>query len=311
MKTPIKKQLPAGAPEILPEVQQSVEIGQDLALSTSETDDVLAAGIDLGRLEAATFFATVADSTALSIYENVKKSKAWKHLRNPKSCDGRNFESLDEFCEVKLGKSYRRVQELSANRRFIGQEAFEQAERIGLRQVDYNAIKALPALKQVIVRDALADGASKEEVQRALRELAAADQKEIAKLTQERDDLLAEAAATQEVLNKKNQRIDKLELQAKIVADTDWPKALETVSDQAAAAGRKAFTGLTELEACRIQLFDVGNALPEEEQVKYGAALGFVADVYERALERVERAVAKERLTFDKTLGAYAPGSKK
>jgi len=104
-----------------------------------------------------------------------------------------------------------------------------------------------------------------------------------------------------------------LKASKKVVADTDWPDALEVVSDQVAAAGRKAFTGLTELEACRIHLFDVGNALPEEEQVKYGAALGFVSEVYERALERIERAVAKERLTFDKTLGAYAPapGSKK
>jgi len=102
-----------------------------------------------------------------------------------------------------------------------------------------------------------------------------------------------------------------LKASQKVVADTDWPGALEVVSDQVDAAGRKAFTGLTELEACRIQLFEVGNALPEDEQVKYGAALGFVAEAYERALERIERAVAKERLTFDKTLGAYAPDTKK
>ena len=108
-------------------------------------DEVLAAGIDLGRLEAMDFLATVANSAILAIYENVKKSKAWRLLRNPTSGNGCQFESLEEFCEVKLGKSYRRMRQLAADRNLIGHEAFEQAERLGLHQRDYNAIKALPA----------------------------------------------------------------------------------------------------------------------------------------------------------------------
>lgn len=46
------------------------------------------------------FIATIANATAVNIFESVKKSKAWMHLRNSKSCDGRKFDSLDEFCEV-------------------------------------------------------------------------------------------------------------------------------------------------------------------------------------------------------------------
>ncbi len=42
-------------------------------------DEVLAAGIDLGRLEAMDFVLTVTSSASLSIYENIKKSKAWRH----------------------------------------------------------------------------------------------------------------------------------------------------------------------------------------------------------------------------------------
>ena len=107
---------------------------------------MLAAGIDIGRLEALEFMATVANSAILPIYENVKKSKAWRLLRNPKSGDGRHFESLEEFCEIKLGKSYKRLHELTLNRNVIGQDAYEQVERLGLRQVDYSGIKGLPAL---------------------------------------------------------------------------------------------------------------------------------------------------------------------
>jgi len=222
-----------GLIEVAPAKMAQVAELQDATLAAQDADDVATAYIGLGHIEAATFFLYVGDAVVLAAYEKVKKSKGWQHIRNPQSSYGKNFESLDEFCRVKLGKSYNRIQAIAANRRFIGQEAFEQAERIGLRQVDYNALKALPAPKQEIVREALAEGASKEEVQRALRELAAADQKEIAALTKERDDLRAEAATTQEVLDKKNQRIDKLEREKGRIARLPPDKALAATKTEA------------------------------------------------------------------------------
>lgn len=149
-----------------------------LAVAQEAMDEVLAAGIDLGRLEAMDFIATVANSASVQIFENVKKSKAWRLLRNPKSCDGRNFESLDEFCDVKFGKSYRRLQELSSAKTALGQDAFEQAERLGLRQKDYNAIKSLPAPDQELVRRAVEETQSRDEVLDLLQELAARHAKE-------------------------------------------------------------------------------------------------------------------------------------
>lgn len=181
---------------------------KDLAISTDlEKDEILSAGIDLGRLDAMAFFATVADSAILSIYENVKKSKAWRHL---KSCHGGNFESLEQFCTEKLGRSYRRLQAISANRNTLGQEAFEHAERIGLRQTDHDLIKALPAPKQEIIKKALTEGATKEELQKAIRELAAADQKEIEELTQRAEEAEANLEARSRVLEDKNSKIDQL-----------------------------------------------------------------------------------------------------
>lgn len=212
-------------------VQQPVEVsfkeerfdeldanGTAAAAMLQANDEIFAAGQDIGRLEAMDFVVTVTTSAILAVYENVKKSKAWRHLRNPKSGHGDHFQSLEEFCEVKLGRSHERLRKIVANRNLIGQEAFEQAERIGLRQVDYNAIKALPAPKQALMQEALAEGASLETVTRALRELAAQDQREIEQLAKERDELKAEAAATGEVLAKKNERIDRLEREKKLLA---------------------------------------------------------------------------------------------
>lgn len=203
---------PTSAPELLPAAVERIEAAQDLALSHDQNDAVLSAGIDIGRLEALDFILTVSNSAILPIYENVKKSKAWRYLRNPKSSHGKNFQSLEEFCEVKLGKSYKRLQALAANRSAIGHEAFEQAEKMGLRQVDYNAIKTLPAPDQELVRRAVEEAQSRDEVLDLLQELAGRHAKEKEALTKEAAEARAEKQAVEKVLQTKNQQIDKLQL---------------------------------------------------------------------------------------------------
>ena len=239
------KKLPA--PENhLPELAEGAGQAFGEILSTSadqEKDAVLAAGIDLGRIEAMDFVATVATHLMVITYESVMKSKGWKYLRNPKSGDGSPYSSLEEFCEVKLGRSYRRLRELLANKKSLGQEAFEQAEQIGLRQADYNVIKALPAPKQEIIKEALADGATKEEVQRALRELAAADQKEIEALAKDRDEAQENYTALEGVNGDNVAKITKLEEQLK-------KRKLAPITPDALAAELVATAHEAESTAC-------------------------------------------------------------
>lgn len=166
-------------------------------------DEVLAAGIDLGRLEALDFVVTVTSSAILPIYENVKKSKAWRLLRNPKNGHGAHFESFEEFCEVKLGKSHERLRKIVANRNALGQDAFEQAERLGLHQRDYNAIKALPAPDQELVRRAVEEATTREQVLDVLHELAVRSAQEKATLQgelQDARDQAEELAASKKVV---------------------------------------------------------------------------------------------------------------
>jgi hypothetical protein len=170
---------------------------QDLqAKADQEKDEVFAVGIDLGRLEALDFITTVGNSAILPIYENVKKSKGWAHLRNPESSNGRKFQSLEEFCQVKLGKTYSRLQQLVANRNLIGQDVFEQAERLGLRQVDYNAIKSLPAPDQELVRRAVEEAKTRDDVLDLLQELAARHAREKGYFTRQAAEAEQERAAT-------------------------------------------------------------------------------------------------------------------
>lgn len=111
---------------------------------------------------------------------------------------------------------------------------------------------------------------------------------------------------TQQVADELNSEVVQLKAASKVVADTDWPDALAPIGEQVAAAGRKLATALSELETCRITLFEQASALADDKRPAFEAALRHVAEVYAQALERAERSVGHERLIFDKTLGAFA-----
>ena len=116
----------------------------------------------------------------------------------------------------------------------------------------------------------------------------------------------ATRARQEAVSSELNAELVRLRLDRKVVAHTDWPDALAPVSDQVAAAGRKLATALSELQSCRIAIFEAAQTLADDQRPAFEAALTYVAEVYEAALAKAERQVERERDTFDKTLGAYA-----
>ncbi|WP_156816080.1 hypothetical protein [Brachymonas chironomi] len=299
---------PAPAAEISPTFEARLVTAQDSAITPAQADEVFAAGIDIGRLEAMDFVATIATSSMLAVFENIKKSKAWRHLHNPQSGDGRHFSSLEEFCEVKFGKSYRRLRELSSNRNAIGQEAFEQAERIGLRQVDYNTIKALPAPKQELIKEALEEGATKEDLQRALRELAAADQKEIESLTARAEKAEEAAESAEAQVARKDSKINELDRKLnarKVVAYTDWPEAFKGLIAQAQQAKRELLNAVDALAVIRQDAMQVQAESPAEEEV-LGRAWIALADEMQDIFAIAGGKLEKEAQVFDNTLQAVA-----
>lgn len=203
-----------------------------------QKDEVLAAGIDLGRLEALDFVLTVSTSAMLAVYENVKKSKAWKYLRNPQSSHGEKFQSLNEFCEVKLGKSYKRLQAITTNRNAIGEQAFEQAEKLGLRQVDYNAIKALPAPEQELVRRAVEESNTRDEVLDVLQELAARHAKAKEAADKENAELRDTLDSKDQLIAAKSQTIQELQDKVDVIKVTNPHDRLnELFADASKVAG--------------------------------------------------------------------------
>lgn len=276
---------------------QSVELSVNI-----EKDEILSAGIDLGRLEALDFIATVATSSMLPIFENIKKSKAWQNMRNPQSCYGSKFQSLDEFCEIKLGKSYRRLQDLTSHRKALGQEAFEQAEKLGLRQIDYNAIKALPAPKQAMIKEALAEGADIETVTRALRQLAAEDQREIEALTKDLTEATENYEAQGAVLKKKDETLNKLEKQLHKLQNRagDWNVRAAEIAIETTRHAAGALEILDKLDVMRETILneDFGEVVRE-------AAIESMAVVYYDAITQIVNRIAEVTDACDEVFIGY------
>lgn len=228
---------PAESPEVLPAVASRIEAAQDAALTGAETEAMLELGLRLGHMEAASFFSNICDSVLLSSYENVKKSKAWRFLKDR---NGQIFESLDAFCRERFGYSYSRLQQVSANRNLIGQQAFEQAERIGLRQVDYKAIRALPAPEQELVRRAVEESASRDEVLGLLQELAARSAQKEQELRAQVRQEQQERAATEQRLTVVRQQKEQAEERAALIATLPPDEKLQQLRQEAACVAAQA-----------------------------------------------------------------------
>lgn len=177
--------------------------------------DSFALGQIAGRIQMGLLTRCIADSAVLSQYKLLKKSTTWKNLKNP---DGRDIASLDQFCKLAFGRSQRRLQEIASNRNSLGEDSFMLAEQLGLRQVDYNAIKSLPAPEQELVRRAVQDAHSKDDVVSLIEELATRSAKRDEAHAKQLEDERREHAATQKRLEATVKMRDRAEAEAARIA---------------------------------------------------------------------------------------------
>lgn len=110
----------------------------------------------LGRIETAQFYETISEKLIAETAINLREGKKYKGLPyQDENGNTKHVSHFDEFCDVFLGKTARRVQQIMSNYNTLGPELYEQAERLGFRQRDYNALKALPADDRQIIAQAI------------------------------------------------------------------------------------------------------------------------------------------------------------
>lgn len=199
-------------------VQQLIEAGNQMSIVNAAVMDAEEALKMIGRIEAADFMATVAEKMIAETAIALKQGKKYKGLPFiDENKNRRQVATFEEFCEHKLGKSRRRVDELINNYNQLGPNLYEQAERIGFRQRDYNALKTLPADDRQIIAQAI----EAEDLDKALdlmQQLAAKHQrekeataKELKALTNSLDDKDLIIKSKTELLNKTSDKLVLLE----------------------------------------------------------------------------------------------------
>lgn len=210
-RTPLKPAEIHAATGPLPEAH-AILLAEEQAAKDIENEMIFTAGKIASRIETALFYETVSQKVVVESYLELKKTKAFRALQY-RDQDGKakHVSSLDEFCQVFLKKSQRRVQQLADNYHAIGADLYETAERIGFGQRDYNALKALPAEDQEVIRQAMSPDADRDQVLDLLQEMAARHASEKEALTAEATEAKETAEARSDVIAKKESMINALQ----------------------------------------------------------------------------------------------------
>lgn len=257
-------------------LRQANDASQALAAAAAEAADSAELHKLVGRIEAAHFIETV---SAKMIAETYSKAKAvlgslGEVTVRDKTGSLKRVSDMDTFCDLAMPVSARRCRQIVASIETLGSALYDQSERIGFRARDYLSLKALPADDQAVVKQALADGSSREQVLDLLSELAERN----TALRRRNDDLVKKVEVKDKVAAAKEAKIT--EQQEEIARLTDGlanrseAEQLELVRNAALAAEM----------ALRCLVHDAGQVLdsPATEVAATGARQGveFVAQLF-------------------------------
>lgn len=221
----------------------------------------------LGRIEGMEFLRHVGDVAIAQVFADVRKSKRYKGLPY-KDAEGnvRHVGTFEEFCDVKLGKSYKRCHELAQNLHVLGTDLYESAERIGFRTRDYRALKALPEADQDAIKKALAEDSTKAEALDLLQDMAERHAAEKAATKKELADLKADHDALDKLMADKTERLDKATVElTKLKSLPPAERARLWLEQEAAAAERLNLAEVKCTAAVNEFLAEIADVLEAED----------------------------------------------
>lgn len=292
-------------PQKLAEVHQSLQIMDSVQANYSDGRDLV--NQVLGQAQAFDAVSKFSAACGISKIAFIKENKLYRNFKGKKTPHGAEFSGTWEgFCGL-LGRSVDRIDEDIANLKSFGEEALDALTAVGVSYRELREFRRVPADQKIALIEAAKAG-DKDTLLELAEDLIVKHDREKTSITKRAEEAEKNSEAKERLLADKDTKINDLTVRSlqKIVADTDWPDALIPLTDQIAEAGRKLAIAVSDLESCRIRLFEAGSGFDETTRSAYEAAFCHVGEVYEQALERGERLIAKERLNYDRTLGCYA-----
>jgi len=302
------------------EIDAKAERGQMMLTAEGLLRDMLEGGVAdaftaLGRIQAATVSATVADTMLAQTYINLQKTGCYKGIpyRKPDG-SAETVSTLDEFCEAFLGKTARRLRQLASNLHLLGEEMYEAAEAAGFRQRDYNALKALPADDQEAVRLALASDDKDKAIEvlsdLVTRQAAQKDQaqREAQAARKERDDTRSDYEAAAKLLGEAKSKVRRYEAgtlapPAMDVQMADWPRATGYITGEIRANLTRI--GLM-IASCEREILRIApqDDSPEADMVERACRTWY--DAASADLQRLNEEVLGVLNHMDRVVGSFA-----
>lgn len=168
---------------------------------------VFALGRMVGAAQMAESISVISATAKVRAFGEVNKSKSFKHLpiKHPNG-EFRPAENIDEFSRVVFGKGYKAMSDEKVMLERLGEDLYENANRLGLHRAQLRLLINLPEDTRSAIDEAMAGG-SKSEVVTLIQSLA--NQLDEAKAKTE--ELKFEVAAKEDVLSTRSAQINSLE----------------------------------------------------------------------------------------------------
>ena len=184
----------------------------EVATQTRLQASALEVGRLMGRIEHATFSATVAQKVIAESFIQLREGKKYKDLMiSDENGNTRRVADFEEACLHLFGQSYRTCLEAAQNYQTLGGDLYERALQLGLRTKEYRAIRALPSDEKTLVQQALEASADRDSVADLIGELTERHATKLAEKDKALEEAKADAQAKDALMAKVRERANATE----------------------------------------------------------------------------------------------------
>lgn len=257
----------------------------------------------LGQAQMAMASSELLQTFGVAKMKFVKENKLYQQIAGMKTPNGLELRGTwVEFCEL-LGISDEKANNDIANLNAFGEAALESMSRIGIGYRDLRQFRRLPQDERLALIEAAKAG-DKDEFLDLAETLISKHVKEKEQLIKENEELTANAAATDRVLEQKSSTITQLQkdLSREIDPQAVWSDAMRSLNAHVAAHRNTFVESVTALDVIREKVMEQ-QAEPGAEAALEAAREQIGREIAE-AIQRAEDMVAAVKRKFEITLGA-------
>ncbi|KAI5914602.1 hypothetical protein [Thauera sp. 2A1] len=214
-----------------PHLDGALSVMRESAISDQQ--EQVSSAFDLGRFvgvaQLARTMSNFSAAAEIRAFEEINKSKAFKNLPI-RHADGdfRPAENIDAFCRLVFGRGYKAMSDSKVMLQQLGEEAYENVQRLGLNRAQLRLLLTLPEDERMAVEEAMQAG-GKDEVVTLIQSLANKLDETQAKV----EELKGELQATEEISAEKTQRIEALQRDVKRIATAPPDRVLAELQAEA------------------------------------------------------------------------------